>query len=247
MVFHTFGDKNKPVVILMHGMCQHWKCMYELMAKLEENYYLIIPGMDGFYEGADDFTTFANQCEQIENYINENHNGKVYGFYGVSQGTIVGSELLARKKIEINKAYFDGTYVAHQGYLAGLATYSMFSKAKRNGGKLPKVFNVVMNLMGLTEEDMDMLSYIYWDVSYESIKQNMIQNYTYHLKPEIANTKTKIWLCCGSKEPYAKKSHRMIKKYIVPEEENILEGYGHGAMFYRHGNELCDMIVKAWS
>lgn len=62
MVFNTYGDINNPAVMLMHGMCQHWKSMYAFMHKLEENYYLIIPGMDGFYEGAGDFTTFADQC-----------------------------------------------------------------------------------------------------------------------------------------------------------------------------------------
>lgn len=246
MIFNTYGNPNNPSVILMHGMCQHWKSMYDFMNKLEEKYFLIIPGMDGFYENASDFTTFEDQCRQIEEYVQENHNGKVYGYYGVSQGTLVGSELLARGNIEIEKVYFDGTYVAHQGYMSGLCSYKLFAKAKKNGGKFPKAMNIVMKLMGLSEEDMDMLNYIYWDASCESIKKNMIQNYTYHLKPEIAYTKAKIWLCCGSKEPYARKSHRMLKKYITPEAENILDGYGHGQMFYRQGDKLCDMIVTAW-
>ena len=246
MIFNTYGDIKAPAVILMHGMCQHWKSMYELMHKLEEKYYLIIPGMDGFYEDADDFTTFTDQCRQIEEYVKENHNGQVYGFYGISQGTIVGAELLARNSIGIEITFFDGTYVAHQGYLAGIGTYKMFASAKKNGGKFPKAMNIVMNLMGLSEDDMDMLKYIFWDASYNSIKQNMIQNYTYHVKPEIANNKTRLWLCCGSKEPYAKKSHKMLMKYIAPIDEIILEGYGHGEMFYKHGDKLCDLIVRSW-
>ena len=230
----------------MHGMCQHWKFMYDFMHKLEGRYYLIIPGMDGFYENSCEFTTFADQCRQIEEYVKENHNGKVYGFYGISQGTIVGSELLARNITEIEKTFFDGTYVAHQGYLAGIGTYKMFASAKKNGGKFPKAMNVTMSLMGLSEEDMDMLKYIYWDASFDSIKQNMIQNYTYHLKPEIADNKTKLWLCCGSKEPYAKKSHKIIRKYMTPVDEIILEDCGHGEMLYKHKDELCDLIIKSW-
>ncbi len=41
-------------------------------------------------------------------HVNKNHDGKVYGIYGVSQGTIVLSELLARNRISIEKAFFDG-------------------------------------------------------------------------------------------------------------------------------------------
>ena len=37
MVFNTFGDINAPAVILMHGMCQHWKCMYDRMNKPKKN------------------------------------------------------------------------------------------------------------------------------------------------------------------------------------------------------------------
>lgn len=144
MIFNTYGDIKAPSVILMHGMCQHWKSMYELMHKLEEKYYLIIPGMDGFYEDANDFTTFTDQCRQIEEYVKENHNGQL------------------------------------------------------------------------------------------------------NAKPEIANNKTKLWLCCGSKEPYAKKSHKMLMKYIAPIDVIILEGYGHGEMFYKHGDKLCDLIVRSW-
>ena len=246
MVFNTYGDINNPAVILMHGMCQHWKSMYDFMHKLEENYYLIIPGMDGFYENSGDFTTFADQCRQIEEYVKENYGGKVYGYYGISQGTIVGAELLARNNIEIEKTFFDGTYAAHQGYLAGLGTYKIFASAKKNGGKFPKAMNIVMNLMGLSEDDMDMLKYVYWNASYDSIKQNMIQNYTYQVNPEITNNQTRLWLCCGSKEPYAKKSHKILKKYITPVDEIILEGYGHGQMMYKHGDKLCDLIVGAW-
>ena len=246
MIINTYGDINNPAVILMHGMCQNWKSMYELMHNLEKRYYLIIPAMDGFYENSGKFTNFADQCRQIEEYVKENHNGKVYGYYGISQGTIVGAELLARNNIEVEKTFFDGTYLAHQGYLAGIATYKMFASAKKNGGKFPKAMNVTMSLMGLSEEDMDMLKYIYWDASYDSIKQNMIQNYTYHLNSKIANNKTKLWLCCGSKEPYAKKSHKIIMKYITPVKKILIKDCGHGEMLYRHRDKLCNLIVKSW-
>lgn len=115
MLFTTYGDKHKRAVLLMHGMCQDWRSMYQFLHKLEDDYYLIIPAMDVFYENSGEFTSFSDQCRQIEEYIIKNHNGKLYGIYGISQGTIILSELLARNRLEIKKAFFDGTYVAHQG------------------------------------------------------------------------------------------------------------------------------------
>ncbi len=104
----------------------------------------------------------------------------------------------------------------------------------------------MMNLMGLSEEDRIMLNYIYWDATYTSIKNNIMQNYTYRVNPSIAATKAKVILCCGSKEPYAKKSHRILMKYLKNVREIILEGYGHGQMLYFQGNMLSKMIIKEW-
>ena len=221
--------------------------MYDFLHKFEEKYYLIIPAMDGFYENSGEFTSFADQCKQIEEYVNSYHSGKLFEIYRVSQGTIVLSELLSRNKIEIEKAFFDGTYVAHQGKLAGLGAYRLFASAKKKNGKFPKAMNIMMKLMGLTEDDMIMMKYVYWNASFSSIKKNMIENYTYRVDPMIADTKTSVTLCCGSKEPYAKKSHKILKKYLKNYKEIILDGYGHGQMFFFHGDELSDMIVNEWS
>lgn len=84
MLFNEFGNKENPPVILLHGMMQDWHNEYELLKPLEEHYRLIIPAQDGFYEGSGDFTSFADQAEQIEKYILSNHNGKVIGAYGAS-------------------------------------------------------------------------------------------------------------------------------------------------------------------
>ncbi len=247
MLFTTYGKIDNPAVLLIHGMCQDWHSMYYFLGKLEEKYHLIIPAMDGFYEGSGEFTSFADQCRQIEEYVQKNYNNKLCGVYGVSQGTIVLSELLARNNICVEKAFFDGTYVAHQGYLAAMGTNWMFAAAKKKNGKFPKAMNIMMGLMGLSEDDMSMLKYVYWDATYTSIKRNMIENYTYHVNPKIAGTQTSVVLCCGSKEPYAKKSHKILMKYLKNCKEIILDGYGHGQMFFSHSGKLCDMIIKEWS
>lgn len=247
MIFNTFGDINKPPIVIMHGMCQDWTPMYKFMKPLEEKYYLIIPAMDGFYKDSGEFTSFEDQSRQIEEYVIKNHDGKLYGFYGVSQGGLMGCELLARNKINVEKAFLDGTYIAHQGRIAGVLSAKTFINAKHRGGKLPKAYNVVMALMGLSEDDIDMLNYVYWEASEESIRGNMIQNYTYHLKPQIANSNTYIVMCCGSKEPYAKKSHKMLKAYVKDYKEIILEGLGHGQMCYKYSEELCKLIIREWN
>ncbi len=246
MLFTTYGDRNHCAVLLMHGMCQDWRSMYASLHRLETKYNLIVPAMDGFYEKSGEFTSFAEQCAQIEEYVKKNHEGKLYGVYGISQGTIVLAELLARNHIAIENAFLDGTYVAHQGRIAAFVTNWIFASAKRRNGKFPKAMNLMMKMMGLSEADLVMMQCIYWDASYKSIKKNMIENYTYHVNSAIANTNARVILCCGSKEPYAKKSHKILMNYLKNGKEIILDGYGHGQMFYRESDKLCDLIMKEW-
>ena len=244
MLFNEFGKKDKPVILGMHGMCQDWHSEYKMLKPLEKDFRLIIPAMDGMYPNSE-FTSFEDQCKQIEEYIKENYNGHLDGVFGQSQGALMIVELLARNNIIIDKAVLDGTYVAHQGKIAGYVTYWMVKYFKDNG-KPPKVMDIMMNLMGLGEEAYSMFDELYWDVSYESMKKNMLENYTYHTNPNIANTKTKVYLWCGSKEPYALKSHKILKKYLKDYEEEIMDGLGHGEFFLKHQDEMCKKITKVY-
>lgn len=71
MLFTEFGLKENPPMLLLHGMMQDWHSEYEMLKGLEKNYRLIIPAQDGFYDGSGDFTSFADQARQIEEYIQE--------------------------------------------------------------------------------------------------------------------------------------------------------------------------------
>ncbi len=103
-----------------------------------------------------------------------------------------------------------------------------------------------MSLMGLDEESYSMFDCIYWDVSLESMKRNLIENYTYHTDPKIAETTTKVHLWCGSKEPYALKSHKILKKYLKDYDEIILEGLGHGEFLLKHQDEMCKKLTSVF-
>ena len=138
----------------------------------------------------------------------------------------------------------DGVYVAHQGKISGWLTYKMFCKYK-NTGKFPALIYLMIKLMGLTLEEMlDAMEILYLGGSEESIKRNCMENYTYYAHPEISGTKTKVYLWCGSKEPYAIKSDNILKKYLKNYEEEIMEGFGHGEFLMKHQEEICKKIYE---
>lgn len=243
MLFNEFGKKENPTLLLVHGMMQDWRSEYELLKPLEEHYRLIIPAQDGFYDGSGDFTSFADQARQIEEYIRQNYGGAVHGAYGASQGGLMLTELLTRNNIKLGKVIMDGCYVAHQGKIAGRVTAYMFKKYK-NTGKFPWLINIMMKLMGTSLEEMSdgLTKGIYMSASDETINRNFIENYTYRTRPEIAKNETMVHLWCGSKEPYALKSHRELKKYLKNYDDEIMEGLGHGDFLLKHTDECCRKI-----
>ena len=245
MLFHEFGDPHNPPVLCMHGMMQRWESEYELLKPLEAHYRLIIPAMDGFYDGSSTFTSFADQARQIEEYVQEHHGGSLHGAYGASQGGLMLTEILTRNNISIRTVVMDGVYVAHQGAASGWVTYKMFCKFK-NTGSFPALIHVMMKLMGVKLEDMlgDFETSMYLKASDESVKRNFMENYTYHVRPEIAHSTAKVYLWCGSKEPYAIKSHNILKKYLKHYEETIFDGYGHGQMLLRENKLMCKKIFQ---
>ena len=210
---------------------------------MQENYRLIIPAQDGFFAGSRDFTSFADQARQIEEYILKNYHGKIHGAYGASQGALMLTELLTRNKVDLKTVIMDGCYVAHQGRIAGYITYMMFLKYKHSG-RFPGLIMLMMKLMGLTKDDLGMMDFLYLDASDESIKRNFMENYTYRTRPGIADNTADVYLWCGSKEPYAIKSHNELKRYLKNYHEEIIDGYGHGELLVKHSEECCEKIKE---
>ena len=76
----------------------------------------------------------------------------------------------------------------------------------------------------------------------ETIRRNFTENYTYRVRPELARWPSPVHLWCGSKEPYALKSHREIMRYLPGCTEVVMPGLGHGDFLLRHTEEACSRI-----
>ncbi len=59
MQFHEFGNIENPTLLVMHGMLCDWRKFREVFMPLERKYRVIYPAMNGCYDGAPDFKSFA--------------------------------------------------------------------------------------------------------------------------------------------------------------------------------------------
>jgi hypothetical protein len=103
MQFYTFGDQNKPSLLLLPGTCCHWKKNFgPVIDLLVPYFYVICVSYDGFDETEDSiFPNMIKETEKIEDYIQNNLNGKLFAAYGCSLGGSFAGLLLQRKQIHI--------------------------------------------------------------------------------------------------------------------------------------------------
>lgn len=242
MQFHAFGNRDNKRVLLLHGMLCDWAKFRALLKPLETSCYVIYPAMTGCYDGSADFVSFAEECAQIEAYVLENLGGQLDAVWGASQGATVLTELLARNRIRVKTAILDGVYLAHQGKLAAMLGLRAFLRMQRNGGQASGAMRAASRLMGLRKEDLAEFSLMYQGASRSSMKANLIENYTYRVNESIRDSEAQVYLWCGDREPYAIKSHNLLKPLLRHYEERIWPDAGHGVMLYFHTDEYLDAV-----
>lgn len=103
MKFYCFGDKERPVILLLPGTCCHWKRNFShVIPLLERDFYVLCASYDGFDETEHTvFPDMLTETAKIEEYIQENFAGHIHAAYGCSMGGSFVGLLIQRRRIHI--------------------------------------------------------------------------------------------------------------------------------------------------
>ncbi len=105
MKFYTYGEPEKPVILLIPGTCCHHSIFDEVVPLLKERCFVVVASFSGFDETENsvykdmDTETFA-----IEKYVIERFGGHLAGCYGCSLGGSFAAYLVQRGIIRIDHA-----------------------------------------------------------------------------------------------------------------------------------------------
>ena len=111
MRFHTYGNHNHPIIIMLTSSFCAAESLEYLYSDLAEDYFVIVPEYNGHYEGSKDFTTRRKEASEMVQYLNSNGIRDICLIYGQSMGAEIGMELIAqllKYKITVESAFFDG-------------------------------------------------------------------------------------------------------------------------------------------
>ena len=255
MVIDTYGSPDKPALLLMHGMYMDGKMLAEYCMELSDDYYLIIPtyhGMEGNQEIV--FESMDTECRYIEDYLKAEKGGHIDYAYGLSMGATMIYHMLERGNISVGKVILDGMYAADQGPMAAYMTssnyYDFHEKALAGEDFDLGIMKISCKLMGITEQeakDMIINDMTKNHMTLENMSLAAYANYTYVPLPDVMIRDTQIDLWCGSDEPYALKSHEIVKEHMEKYKETIFDGYGHGELLSKHREECMKKIREVFS
>lgn len=77
MQYKEYGKQNRDVIILLHGGGLSWWNYREVSERLQNDFRIIIPILDGHAGSDENFTTIEDNAAEIISFIDKNFGGSV--------------------------------------------------------------------------------------------------------------------------------------------------------------------------
>lgn len=116
MRFEQYGDRNGKTLMLLHGMATTGHECFDRVIPFLKNYHVILCEVDGHYTNST-FKSLNDCCEQIEEYVRRNYDGKLYGLLGFSMGGSISVRLMDWGNIQVEKVILDAAFCVKMGVL----------------------------------------------------------------------------------------------------------------------------------
>ena len=131
MTFETLGERTAPAVLLIHGMlCTAEDCK-PFGRYLADEYFVIMPTLDGHGDDGTDLLTAEDEAEKIYAYLAENDIDRLALLQGSSMGAEVALavyDLLNANGVHVNRCFFDGGPFFDFDPVRRQMMYKVFSK-----------------------------------------------------------------------------------------------------------------------
>lgn len=242
MNFLTFGDEKKQSLLFIHGMASSAMLCYEPVLKYLKDYYVILAEVDGHSPAAGELESLAKCCDEIEKYVKENLDGRLYCLSGFSMGATMAVELIGRRNIEVNKLHLDAAFLIKMGVLTKPYTF-IFCKAigRLNRGKrIPKF--LMDSVMG--KDNKSVVEMLYKDITSKTIKNACEFVYKYDIPDKIRDFEGSVLFWRGANEKYPEKSAALLRQYIPTLRDIVFENMGHGQYLHENSAEYAKGLIE---
>lgn len=236
MYVNEFGDKDKPVIVMLAPMMLSGLDLYNLIHPYLKGEYRIISPDQGGHGRAGAYVSADDEYQQLKQYLKAQGIENIKLVYGASLGVAVGYRLFMDTEFKIEHAWFDGVAFNKKAVFMDWMMRRLFRKKKRMLSKtkteasesLVRMYGydfakrMTKNFERITEADIDAICYACCH---------------YDLKPFTAEQQRKLHLEYGEKDFDLGLSKKAIRKYLPDVVPVIRAGYPHCGYMSIHPKE----------
>ena len=107
MKIKLIGNRENPAIVLIHGIFCNYESVMHFAEYLQNDYFLILPTLDGHYPDSKDFTTAAKQARILTVAIEKTGIERIAMIHGTSVGAVVALEMAKICPLPVDSYFFD--------------------------------------------------------------------------------------------------------------------------------------------
>ena len=255
MQFDEIGLENGKTLMLLPGTCCNYQTNFSaVLDRLAEKYHLICVNYDGF-DGSDTiFPDMLTVTEKIEQYIKENHAGRLDGAIGSSLGSSFVGQLIQRENIHLDHGIFGSPDLDQSGkvsaWLQSKLVVPLLTSFTRSEKKQRKTKEKLKSMFEMSDEMADKFMACFAQFSPESIKNEYYTDLLTHLKDDIHVEHTKVHFIYANKmgEKYLKRYKKYfrdpdIREFDMQHEQWLFGGEKYTAPVLKAIDEFMETAV----
>ncbi len=247
MRFHEFGDKNNPIIILIHGVLTPWQMWEKQIEYFSGRYFVIVPALDAHVEEEpSEYISAEDEADKIAEYVLNNYGKNVFLLAGLSMGGVVANKIFESVKLRIKHLVLDGApLVRAPRIMESIMAKNYISIIHGSKKREPKVLkNFVKYFM--PEKFLPHFLKFADTMSDESVK-NIVKAACRCEIHKVTDTDTKILFLHGTKanEILSNKAAKKMKKTYPDVSVKVFKGYTHGELAIYHPDAWCDVIGRS--
>ncbi len=241
MQYKEYGADRRETVLLLHGGGLSWWNYREAAERLQADYHVILPILDGHAGSDRPFTDIESNAAEILSFIDERLNGSVLLIGGLSLGAQIALEMLAQRGELCRCAVIESAAVLPSrltGALVGPAVACSYGliRSKRFARLQFRALHMDPGLFDdyyrdtCAIEKTDMIAF-------------MKANASYTLKESLSRCSAAVHVFAGEREVREiLRSARRICDGVPGSALHILPDMGHGDFSINHAEEYCETI-----
>ena len=241
MNFLTFGSKENKSILFIHGMASSAKLCYEPLLTYLKDYYVVLAEVDGHSDNTSELESLAQNCEEVERFVSEKLNGKLFCLSGFSMGATMAVNIASRGNISISKLHLDAAFLVKMGWRTKpyeLVFCKSISRLLR-GKRIPKF--LMDSVMG--KDNNSVVEMLYSGVTSKTIINVCDYVYNFEIADSIKEYNGPVMFWYGSNEMYPKKSVEVLKRYLPDLETVEFDNMGHGQLLHEHSELYADKLI----